>query len=84
MSSVRTAAEDYLAIRRALGFKLGLQGRLLLQLGRYHKDCGLETVTAEAAMAWRPRLAARLRLARDTLRRRPAFRRAPSSPRSSL
>ena len=31
MSSVRTAAEDYLATRRALGFKLGLQGRLLLQ-----------------------------------------------------
>ena len=52
MSSVRTAAEDYLAMRRALGFKLGLQGRLLLQFVGYLEDCGLETVTAEAAMAW--------------------------------
>jgi hypothetical protein len=52
MSSVRTAAEDYLATRRALGFKLGLQGRLLLQFVGYLEDCGLETVTAEAAMAW--------------------------------
>ena len=32
MSPLRTAAEDYLAMRRALGFKLGLQGRLLMQL----------------------------------------------------
>jgi integrase/recombinase XerD len=52
MSSLRTAAEDYLAMRRALGFKLGLQGRLLMQFIGYLEDCGLETVTAEAAMAW--------------------------------
>ena len=52
MSSLRTAAGDYLAMRRALGFKLGLQGRLLMQFIDYLEDCGLETVTAEAAMAW--------------------------------
>lgn len=52
MSSLRTAAEDYLAMRRALGFKLGMQGRLLLQFVDYLEGCGLETVTTEAAMVW--------------------------------
>ena len=52
MSALRTAAEDYLAMRRALGFKLGLQGRLLMQFVDYLEGCGLETVTAEAAIAW--------------------------------
>lgn len=52
MSQLRTAAEDYLAMRRALGFKLGLQGRLLMQFVDHLERCGLETVTTEAAMAW--------------------------------
>ncbi len=52
MSSVRTIAEDYLAMRRALGFKLAMQGRLLLQFVDYLEDCGLETVTTDAAIAW--------------------------------
>lgn len=43
MSQLRTAAEDYLAMRRALGFKLGLQGRLLMQFVDHLDDCGLET-----------------------------------------
>lgn len=52
VSRLRTAAEDYLAMRRALGFKLGMQGRLLLQFVEHLDHCGLETVTTEAAMAW--------------------------------
>jgi integrase/recombinase XerD len=52
MSRLRAAAEDYLAIRRALGFKLGLQGRLLTQFVGYLERCHLATVTTEAAMAW--------------------------------
>jgi integrase len=52
MNSLRTAAEDYLAMRRALGFKLDMQGKLLLQFVDYLEGCGLETVTTEAAMAW--------------------------------
>jgi integrase len=52
MSSLRTAAEDYLVMRRALGFKLGMQGRLLMQFVDYLEGCGLETVTTEAAMVW--------------------------------
>ena len=52
MSQLRTAAEDYLAIRRALGFKLGMQGRLLIQFVDHLERCGLETVTTEAAIVW--------------------------------
>jgi len=52
MSQLRTAAEDYLAMRRALGFKLGMQGRLLMQFVDHLERCGLETVTTEAAIAW--------------------------------
>jgi len=52
MNPLRTAAEDYLAMRRALGFKLGMQGRLLLQFVDYLEGCGLETVTTDAAMTW--------------------------------
>ena len=52
MSSLRTAADDYLAMRRALGFKLGMQGHLLLQFIDYLEGCGLETVTTDAAVAW--------------------------------
>jgi hypothetical protein len=39
-------------LRRALGFKLGMQGRLLMQFVDHLERCGLETVTTEAAMAW--------------------------------
>ena len=52
MSHLRTSAEGYLATRRALGFKLLIQGRLLEQFVDYLEDRGLETVTAEAAIAW--------------------------------
>ncbi len=52
MSPLRTAAEDYLAMRRAIGFKLGMQGQLLLQFVDYLEGCGLETVTTEAAFDW--------------------------------
>ena len=52
MSALRAAAEDYLAMRRALGFKLGMQGHLLMQFVGYLEDRGLQWVTAEAALAW--------------------------------
>ena len=52
MSRLRTTAEDYLAMRRALGFKLDLQGSLLVQFIDYLEDCGLDTVTTEAAISW--------------------------------
>jgi integrase len=52
MSSLRLAAEDYLAMRRALGFKLAMQGSLLMQFVDYLENNGFETVTTEAAKTW--------------------------------
>lgn len=52
MTSLRTAAETYLAIRRSLGFKLTQTGRLLLDFVDYLDDLGVDTVTVELAVAW--------------------------------
>jgi integrase/recombinase XerD len=52
MSDFREAAEEYLAIRRALGFKFALQGRLLLQFVGYLEDSGASCLTTELAVAW--------------------------------
>ena len=52
MTTIRAAAEDYLAIRRSLGFKLGTQGRVLLDFVAYLERKGMSTVTTEAAVAW--------------------------------
>jgi integrase/recombinase XerD len=52
MSTMRQAAEDYLALRRAMGFTLEKPGRLVLQFA-YHLD-RLDTrqLTIETALAW--------------------------------
>jgi integrase/recombinase XerD len=55
MTPVRTAAEDYLAIRRALGFKLATQGRVLMDFVDHLERVGLATVTTEAAIEWATR-----------------------------
>jgi integrase len=52
MSWLRHAAEDYIAIRRALGFKLERHPRLLGQFIDYLDDAGASTVTAKLAVAW--------------------------------
>jgi integrase/recombinase XerD len=52
MSALRTAAEDYLAMRRALGFKLSSQGRLLLSFVDYCEARHAEHVTTELAVTW--------------------------------
>lgn len=52
MTVIRTAAEDYLAIRRSLGFKLGTQGRVLMGFVAYLERKGMDTVTTEAAVEW--------------------------------
>lgn len=52
MSPLRRAAEDYLAMRRSLGYKLQRQGPLLLDFAGYLDCAGATTVTTEAAMAW--------------------------------
>ncbi|MGI8507179.1 MAG: tyrosine-type recombinase/integrase [Solirubrobacteraceae bacterium] len=52
MSSVREAANDYLRMRRALGFKLESQGQLLERFVSYLEQAGGGTVTTELALAW--------------------------------
>jgi integrase/recombinase XerD len=52
VSTLRRAAEDYLAMRRSLGYKLQRQGPLLLDFAGYLEQAGATTVTIEAAIAW--------------------------------
>ena len=52
MSALISAVEDYLALRRSLGFKLYRIDHLLLDFVAELEARGLETVTTEAALAW--------------------------------
>lgn len=52
MSALRQHAEEYLAVRRALGFKLRWQGQALLQFVDHLEAEGAVVVTAELALTW--------------------------------
>lgn len=52
MSTIRQHAEQYLAMRRALGFKLTTFGQRLLSFVSYLEAQGHHVVTTEAALAW--------------------------------
>ncbi len=52
MSALRQVAQDYLAIRRTLGFKLIDHGRLVVQFVDYLEDVGAAVITTEQALAW--------------------------------
>jgi integrase/recombinase XerD len=52
MSSLRDVAEDYLRMRRALGYKLEIQGLLLGGFVSYLEGVDATTVTIENAVAW--------------------------------
>jgi integrase/recombinase XerD len=52
MSQVALIAEDYLRVRRALGYKLERQGWQLGQFVAYLDRVGASTVTIEHAVAW--------------------------------
>ena len=49
---LRDALEDYLMLRRALGFKLASAARLLGQFVSYLEARGASTVTTSDALAW--------------------------------
>ena len=49
---LRHGLEDYLAVRRALGFRLVRQGALLAQFVTFIEAAGSEVVTVELALAW--------------------------------
>jgi integrase/recombinase XerD len=52
MSTMRQAAEDYLALRRAIGFKLESTGRLVLQFAEHLDWLGTDKVTIDLAVGW--------------------------------
>src|SRR5262249_37241046 len=52
MNDLHTAALEYLAIRRALGFKLRGHDRLLADFITFLGDAGASTITTAAALAW--------------------------------
>lgn len=52
MSALCSAAEDYLRVRRALGYKLEVQGWLLGEFITYLEQTKAATVTTDAAVAW--------------------------------
>src|SRR5215831_12784054 len=52
MRTLRQAAEEYLAMRRALGFKRTTQGQHLMRLVGYYEALGAEHITTELALAW--------------------------------
>jgi len=52
MSVLRQQAEEYLAIRRCLGFKLDDHGRLLSQFADYLDGLGSSVIRTDQAVAW--------------------------------
>lgn len=52
MSPLRATLADYLAVRRALGYKLAGAERLLGQFIAYLEERGEETISTEHALAW--------------------------------
>jgi integrase/recombinase XerD len=52
MSALRQACEDYLRIRRALGFKLERAGESLPRFLDYLESVGAETITTEHVLRW--------------------------------
>ena len=52
MSALRARAEEYLVMRRALGFKLESWGPRLMSFVRFCEDRGAATVTTDLAVQW--------------------------------
>jgi integrase len=52
MTDFSSAAADYLATRRAMGYKLAYQGRLLEQLAAHLQSVGAEHLTIADALSW--------------------------------
>src|ERR1019366_2804014 len=52
MSQLSSHIEDFLAMRRALGFRLDKEGRLLQDFAAFADSAGASTVTTDLAVAW--------------------------------
>ena len=51
-ATLRQRVQEYLRLRRALGFRLEREGQVLPQFAAYLEQAGAATVTAEHAIAW--------------------------------
>lgn len=52
MSALRQAVTDYLTVRRALGYKLKRDEKLLIQFLTYLENLGQQHISTEAAVTW--------------------------------
>ena len=52
MSALADHVQDYLRLRRALGYKLERAGHLLPKLVDYMQEAGSRTLTTDLAIAW--------------------------------
>jgi integrase len=52
MSQIRQAVEHYLRVRRAVGYKLLVEGRMLAQFATFLEQRGHDHVTTNAALEW--------------------------------
>ena len=52
MSGLATALDEYLALRRSLGYKLERAGELLVDFVAYLDQAGVDHVTVELAVSW--------------------------------
>jgi integrase len=52
MSALRSAFDEYLAVRRALGYKLRVEGRLLRRFVDFAERSGADYITTELALKW--------------------------------
>jgi integrase/recombinase XerD len=92
MTGIRQAIDDYLAVRRALGYKLEDHGWLLADFASFLEAAGATTVTTGVALAWAtlPRdalpswHAARLRVVRGFARHLQALDPATEVPAGGL
>lgn len=55
MTALHEAVDDYLTIRRALGFKLAEHQRLLPQFAAFLEQAGADSITTELAVEWASR-----------------------------
>jgi integrase/recombinase XerD len=91
MSTLAEHAQNYLAIRRALGFKLVGEARLLAEFVAFAEKAGQRTITTQFALEWARRpasgspnyLSRRLRAVRTFARYLHALDPACESRRSS-
>jgi integrase/recombinase XerD len=52
MSSLQIALNEYLAVRRALGYKLLLEGRLLRRFIEFAEHARSDYITTDLALKW--------------------------------